>query len=119
MFFNSMSNHHSELDHDAAALSAQDEVRRTSENADRLKADIERLLLISEALWQILKEQHGYEDEELVRRVLEIDNRDGRIDGKLAARPPGNCPHCNRPVVRNRRFCIYCGEPTPVELFAR
>ena len=84
-----------------------------------MQTDIERLLLITEGLWNIVKEEHGYDDEDLVRRVLQVDMKDGKIDGKVAAQKPGDCPHCDRPLSQDRRFCLYCGEPTPVELFSR
>ena len=92
---------------------------RVEEQLVCMQADIERLLLITEGLWNLLKAEHGYDDEELVRRVLEVDLKDGRIDGKVAAQKPGDCPHCDRPLSRDRRYCLYCGEPTPVELFSR
>lgn len=102
-----------------AAEQAHAAANRVAEQIVHMQADIERLLMITEGLWTILKDEHGYEDEDLVRRVLEVDLKDGKIDGKVAARKPGDCPHCNRPLSQDRRFCLYCGEPTPVNLFAR
>ncbi|NOZ20198.1 MAG: hypothetical protein GXP25_03825 [Planctomycetes bacterium] len=86
----------------AAAESARTEV-------GMLRYEIERLLMITEALWDILKEKHGYEDEELVARVNEIDMRDGKLDGKVAAGERGLCHNCHRPVSGRRPICIYCG----------
>ena len=102
-----------------SADQAQRTVDRTEQQLVRVQADIERLLLITEGLWNILKAEHGYDDEELLRRVLEVDLKDGTIDGKVAAQTPGDCPDCARPLSRDRRYCLYCGEPTPVELFSR
>ena len=85
----------------------------------RAQADIERLLLITEGLWNILKAEHGYEDEELLRQVLEVDLKDGKIDGRVAVQRLGDCPGCDRPLSRNRRYCLYCGEPVPIDLFSR
>jgi hypothetical protein len=100
-------------------VSAEDASFHADNRVDQIQHNVERLLLITEALWSLLKEKHEYEDEELVKRVLEIDARDGQIDGKVAAAPPTNCPHCDRPTSKNRRYCIYCGEPMPVDLFQR
>ena len=77
---------------------------------DALKSDVERLLMITEALWQILKEQHGYDDKELIKRVVTIDMRDGKLDGRVAPEPPQKCPKCGRTLYKNRPNCIYCGE---------
>ena len=87
--------------------------------AQAARADIERLLMITEALWQILKEQHGYTDAELFRRITEIDLRDGRADGRVAPSPPRKCPHCDRVMVKNRPICIFCGKPSLVDPFER
>jgi hypothetical protein len=119
MFHGRLSDRCVDLDAEFRAMGAEDQARRTSERMDEVDVDIERLLMLTEALWSMIKEEHGYEDEALVQRVLEIDARDGRIDGKLAVDRPADCPHCQRPLVKNRRYCLYCGEPTPVELFQR
>jgi hypothetical protein len=85
-----------------------------------LREDVERLLMIVESLWGILKEKHGYGDEELLKRVYEIDFADGRLDGRVSKREePRNCPHCNRVLARRRPTCIYCGKPVPMDLFGR
>lgn len=81
--------------------------------------DIERLLMITEALWSVLKEQHGYTDEELFRRVSEIDLRDGRLDGRVAPGPPSACPHCGRIMNRGRPICIFCGRASVANPFDR
>lgn len=119
MFHGTLSSAGSDLNASLVAEDAHQAGNRFEDQFGRVGADIERLLLVTEALWSLLKEQHGYDEEELVRRVLEIDSRDGRIDGRLAAKPPEDCPHCNRPVPCDRRYCLYCGEPVPVKLFAR
>jgi|GEM_PF-1808110 hypothetical protein len=70
---------------------------------------IERLLMVSEALWDILKEDHGYDDTELMRRVASIDMKDGKLDGRVHNEAPQNCPKCDRVMGRHRSNCIYCG----------
>ena len=90
---------------------------KTEVNA--LKFEVERLLMISEALWGILKEQLGYDEEELIRRIEEIDMRDGKIDGKVANQPPEPCPFCGRKLIGKRPLCLYCGEHIPRDPFKR
>ena len=75
-----------------------------------MKMDIEKLFMITEALWEILKHQHGYTDEQLIEMVQEIDLRDGKLDGKVAKseeRP--TCAKCNRVLIRQQVKCLYCG----------
>lgn len=119
MFHEALSSATSTYSAGIAAEQAHYAANRVEDRLVCMQADIERLLLITEGLWSILKTEHGYEDEVLVRRVLEVDLKDGKIDGKVAAQKPGDCPHCNRPLSQDRRYCLYCGEPTPVELFSR
>ncbi len=76
--------------------------------------------MITEALWSILKEQHGYSDEELVKRVSEIDMRDGALDGRVATEESRVCPECNRShIARNRPRCLYCGARITNDPFER
>ncbi len=84
---------------------------------EELKANIDRLMMITEALWDILREKYDYSEEELVKRVYEIDARDGVIDGRKRPTPSRNCPHCNRKLAKKRPRCIYCGQLVTVDLF--
>lgn len=102
-----------------AAARAQAQAEHAREEAEWIRADIERLLMITEALWQIVREQHGLTDDELFRRVVEIDLRDGRVDGRVAPQPPPPCPHCGRPLPKRRPVCIFCGKPVKTDVFQR
>ncbi|MCM8542616.1 MAG: hypothetical protein NE328_20285 [Lentisphaeraceae bacterium] len=86
---------------------------------DYLEGEVERLLMISEALWGILKEQLQYSDDELVRRVQEIDMRDGQLDGKVSKSAPKKCTACGRTVMKKRPQCMYCGHIVKSDLFER
>jgi len=93
--------------------------REARTEVDLLRMDVERLLIICEALWTILKEQHGCTDEDLARRMAEIDMRDGALDGKVAKGPPAMCPHCKRTLHKRRPWCLYCGGQVLQDPFAR
>jgi hypothetical protein len=103
----------------AAAQSARADAQRADHKAAALEVDVERLLMISEALWTMLKEKHGYTDEVLEQRIMDIDLRDGKLDGRVADSPPGKCPKCDRPLMKRRPRCMYCGEIVSVEVFER
>ncbi len=76
-----------------------------------LERDHERLKLITMALWDILTEKLGVDEDELRRRILELDRLDGREDGRLRLRaPPRNCDACGRPMLSSALSCPYCGE---------
>jgi len=84
-----------------------------------LEAKVERLLIITEALWTILKEKNGLEDQELARQMVQIDLRDGKLDGRVSTSPPVLCPKCNRVVGKNLVRCMFCGEPIVPQPFDR
>ncbi len=81
-----------------------------------LKTQVERLYMITEALWEFAKDKHGFDDKDLFRKVMEIDGRDGRIDGKVRHKPVP-CPECNHTLPRNKAFCLYCGTYVAKQVF--
>ena len=93
----------------AQALEASVKGTGASTRADLLKDEIERLLLIAEAIWEIIKEKHDLDDAELLRHMEEIDLRDGKLDGRVAPTEPGLCPRCQRKLAKRHPSCIYCG----------
>lgn len=99
-----------------AARTAAD-VRTQNES---IQFDLEKLFMITEALWLVLKEQHGYTDENLVEMIQDIDLRDGKLDGKVskAADRPA-CSQCGRTILRRQVRCVYCGAIAPQQPFER
>lgn len=83
-----------------------------------MQADIEKLFMITQALWELLKTEHGYTDEMLANKVTDIDLSDGRLDGKVAKKGRPDCPSCGRRLGRHP-VCIYCGAQTVADPFSR
>lgn len=76
----------------------------------RLRASVDRLALVCRALWEVARDQHGLDEEELSLRVQEIDLRDGVADGRHASgAEPRRCLKCGRPMGRAQDRCLYCG----------
>lgn len=109
----------SPIEADLTANNAKMRTHAVEQRIDAVHHDIERLLMITEALWMLLKSEHGYKDADLVRLVGEIDLRDGSLDGRVAPKPPQDCSHCHRPLFKSRPLCIYCGEAVTPDPFAR
>ena len=109
--------------HGAGARMAANNASRVARNAQSeiysLSDEVERLMMISEALWEMLKEKNGYTDDDLMRRVAAIDMKDGKLDGKVAKSTPAECPKCKRVLNRRHTACIYCGEPVVQHPFRR
>ncbi len=104
---------------EAAAAKAQNQAQKARTEVEVLRADIERLLMITEAMWGVLKDKFQYTDDELVNRVTAIDQRDGKLDGRVAPEAPPSCPRCGRTLERRRPFCIYCGQAIARDPFER
>jgi len=86
---------------------------------EALRFDVERLLLITEALWSIAKEKLECSDADLIRRIADIDLEDGKLDGRKAKSPPRPCPHCQKILAKHRPRCLFCGKPIEMEPFER
>ena len=102
----------------AGHKASQDANRIRTEN-EQIQFDVEKLLMITEAMWTILKEQLGYEDEELMRRIEEIDMRDGVLDGKVKGSINPPCPECGRVLIGKMPKCLYCGTAVQRDPFER
>lgn len=70
---------------------------------------VARLSLIVQAMWELL-EANGYTEEDLQAKVVEIDERDGALDGQVR-RAPSTCRSCGSVSPAGRPTCQMCGEP--------
>ena len=78
---------------------------------DKLEDRVQRLALVTEALWALL-EENGYTREQLIAKIEEIDGADGSIDGHVI-RPPLRCPKCDSAVSPGAKLCQFCGWTNP------
>jgi len=102
-----------------SAETAQREARSAKTATELLQQDVERLLMITEALWTLLKRERDYQDSDLEQIVADIDLRDGRLDGRVATTAPRACPYCGHTIGKKRPFCFYCGKAVGVAPFER
>jgi hypothetical protein len=81
-----------------------------------LRHQVERLSLLNQALWELIRDKAGLTDADLERVAGEIDLRDGVADGKIGGGAV-TCPTCRR-VSNSRHYkCLYCGELFEKPLF--
>lgn len=100
------------------AMEAQNSAREAQTNLELLKNDVDRLLLITEAMWMLMKEKEGYTDDVLVKLVEEIDKRKVIVNG-VEVKAPIKCSACGKTNSAKRLVCIYCGASLQARLFAR
>jgi hypothetical protein len=102
---------------DEAATEAS--AREAQTRLEVFKHDIDRLLLITEALWTLAKQEHGYTDDVLLGLIQGLEKQKAAANPNGAQDPPVACPKCGRANTATRTFCMFCGTPLPVRPFAR
>lgn len=104
---------------ESSARSASTKASAARTEIDFIKTDIEKLLMITEALWTFVKQQHDFSDEDLMQKIEDIDLRDGKLDGKVAKQAPSACPNCKRTLIGGQPICLYCSTPVTRDPFER
>ena len=89
----------------------------TTDRVRQLESRCDKTLLVCEALWSLLRERVDLTDEELAERIVELDMKDGKLDGK-STRPPTKCGKCQRISARRFTQCLWCGADMPWDPFA-
>lgn len=83
-------------------------LRRASLNLEELARQVRKMALVNQALYELLKEKTGISDEDLRRRIKEIDLRDGVADAKINSNPL-RCPKCQNTMTAGALSCPNCG----------
>jgi ribosomal protein L32 len=102
------------VDHRIASVSriADSANQKHSENTSKvheLEKRVDKLSMICEALWTVVKKSHKLEDADLQKLVESIDGADGMVNGRKTKSPPTSCPKCGKTVQRGHGKCMYCG----------
>src|SRR5215469_11555557 len=101
------------------ATQAENTANEAQTQIDIFKHDIDRLLLITEAMWTFMKQEHGYTDDTLVKLIQDLERQKTSATGVSVKDPPVACPSCGRNNTATRPFCMYCGKPLQMNPFAR
>lgn len=103
----------------STAERANGKANHAQEEINALNWKVEKLTMITEALWRIVKKSQNLDDEFLKKLVDEIDLADGKLDGKVAKTAPTKCPTCLRVMSNKIKKCVYCGAVSNADLFKR
>lgn len=101
-----------EEDPQQVAREAEALVRRADQQIGDLQRRLDRLTLVAQALWELLRDSGACTEAALLARIEAIDLRDGRPDGRIS-RAVIVCPACGRNSNSRRRHCIYCERELP------
>ena len=92
------------------AQHTRDVARESAMSSDKTRKNTERLYLVVQAMWELLKEKAGLTDADLDAKVQEIDMRDGRLDGQDSTQTaPLTCRQCGRTILSGQAQCSWCG----------
>lgn len=90
---------------------ANEASRRATDYQQRVREvedQIDRLALVNQAVWALVKDRLGLTDDLLIKKMRQIDLLDGVEDGKVT-RSVNECPGCSRTLSARHKRCMYCG----------
>ena len=87
-------------------VQTQDRVARNS--AFRLEDKVDKLTLVCQAMFELLHETSGISDDQLKKKIVEIDGRDGEVDGRITPKLK-KCPQCEATISPQFGRCLFCG----------
>ncbi len=74
----------------------------------QLQERLDRMALVVRAMWTLLAEKAGVTEEDLAKRVTDLDASDGTVDGRVTTRS-FRCS-CGAMVCRKFNRCLFCGK---------
>jgi ribosomal protein S27AE len=95
------------------AANAAAAARDAQTTAADLEERLDKLTLITMAMWEMLRDNTKFTETDLMAKVQELDLRDGTPDGKMT-RTVSKCPQCNRSMSPRHKKCLYCGHESLV-----
>ena len=82
--------------------------KTASRQVDRLEDAIDSLALTCQALWEIVRENTGLKEEDLLTKMEEIDMRDRKGPGKMSL-ATHTCQSCGKKTSQRTDSCVDCG----------
>ncbi len=85
--------------------------RSTSVSVKDLQRKMDTLVLANQAMWELLSAQLGLSESDLVKKMNEIDLRDGKLDGRMTPirQAVTECTQCGKKIGRRNMMCYWCG----------
>ena len=93
---------------DQAMVKAESTRDVIQNSIDHIDDRVSHLALLCRAMFEMLQERTDITDKDLVKKMEEIDLRDGKADGKMSAQIK-KCPECGRTMSPKHNRCLYCG----------
>jgi hypothetical protein len=95
---------------------AESDTSRARARDAELDDRIGRLVLVTEAMWELLSVRFGLTVADLAEQIRAIDARDGSVDGRRGipeVAPRVRCASCQAVVPVGKPTCQFCGAAVP------
>lgn len=92
----------------ATAEQVKDKVGMLQDDVKVLQKNVDHLLVINQALWELVKEKTGLTDIELQSKMLEVETAHGGGESKITV-AVRKCPKCSKTMHPKHTKCLYCG----------
>ncbi|MGL6162209.1 hypothetical protein [Microbulbifer sp.] len=96
-------------DNQQRSSDAKNDAASALRSARELEDKVDRLSLLCHALFEELERTTGFSETQLKEKMIEIDLRDGKLDGKFDPSVGKSCPDCGHQIKRSRPNCFWCG----------
>ncbi|MDQ2085628.1 hypothetical protein RBH29_04160 [Herbivorax sp. ANBcel31] len=83
---------------------------------DKLKKRIDKLSMITEGLWLIVRDELKLSDEKLKEKIKN-DLVDDSLEGSIYSKAAKACKNCGNPLQADKSVCIYCGKEAGDDVF--
>lgn len=93
---------------ESAARDARSDAERAASRSHLIEDKLDKLTIICLAMWSLIQEETKLTEEDLLKRVQQIDVLDGKTDGKITPQI-ARCAKCNRVMNPRHKKCLYCG----------
>jgi len=80
----------------------------TKADLRKLEQRLNRMTLACQSMWELIRDHTDFTEEDLEKKILEVDLRDGKADGTMGPEVLA-CPSCKRNTNSHRSNCLYCG----------
>jgi hypothetical protein len=93
----------------SVSADARNEARRAETRSRDVEQRLEKLTLISMAMWSLIQQETKLTEEDLMERARQIDLLDGTEDGRVTPQV-ARCSACERVMNPRHSKCLYCGQ---------
>src|SRR6188474_2885334 len=73
-----------------------------------LEEKVDKLALICRAMFELMQASSGITEDQLRKKIVEVDLRDGQADNRMTRRAT-KCPKCDAMMSPKFGRCLFCG----------